>query len=92
MFRADNMTHFIDYTRHIYSADILSMPMITIGLKKALFFIAIMFGVEWFERKETHGFALRRLPKWARIIATYVLILCIMEFMGNSQSFIYFNF
>lgn len=92
MFRADNMTQFIDYTRHMCSADMLSMPMIAVGLKKTLFFIAIMFGVEWLERKETHGFALSRLPKWARIAVVYVLVLCILEFMGNSQSFIYFNF
>ena len=92
MFRADNMTQFMDYTRSMCSMSIFSMPMIAVGLKKTLFFIALMFGIEWFERKETHGFALSRFPRWARIVAVYVLILCILEFMGNSQSFIYFNF
>lgn len=92
MFRADNMTQFIDYSARMCSADLLSMPMMMVGLKRTLLFIAILFVMEWINRTEEHAFRLRRLPLWARIIAMYGLILIMLEFAGNSQSFIYFQF
>ncbi len=92
MFRADNMTQFIDYTARMCSTDLLSMPMMMVGLKRTLLFVALLFSIEWLNRTEEHAFRLSRLPLWARIIATYGLILIILEFAGNSQSFIYFQF
>lgn len=92
MFRADNMKHFVDYAARMCYADLLSVPMVAIGLKRTLLFITVMFCVEWIERRDSHGFTLRRIPQWARIIFAYVLIICILEFAGHSQSFIYFNF
>lgn len=71
---------------------LFTMPMMVVGLKKTLFFIVILLIVEWIDRGQEHAFALMRLPQWARIVVIYGLILIMLEFMGHSQSFIYFQF
>ena len=92
MFRADNMTQFIDYTARMCRADLLSMPNVLTGLKRTTLFIILMLIVEWFSRNEAHAFSMTRLPKWLKWILMYGLILVILEFSGDSQSFIYFQF
>lgn len=92
IFRAETIGQAWEIMKGIFDLSLLTMPMVISGLKRTLFFITVMLIVEWVDRNEEHGFALKRLPQWARIVAIYVLILCMMEFMGNSQSFIYFQF
>lgn len=92
IFRAETITQAWDVMKGICDMSLLSMPMVVVGLKRTLFFIAIMLVVEWIDRNKEHAFMLTRLPQWARIVAIYVLILCMLEFMGHSQSFIYFQF
>ena len=92
IFRAPSISGTWEYICSIGNTSLFAFPMIISGLKRTLFFIVIMLIVEWFDRNEEHGFALSILPQWARIITIYILILCMLEFAGNSQSFIYFQF
>lgn len=92
IFRSETIGQAWDIMRGIVDVSIFSMPMVISGLKRTLFFIAMLLLVEWIDRNEEHAFSLTRIPQWARIIVMYVLILCMLEFMGHSQSFIYFQF
>ena len=92
IFRAETIGQAWEIMRGIVDVSLFSMPMVISGLKRTLFFIAMLLLVEWIDRNEEHAFSLTRLPQWARIIVMYVLILCMLEFMGYSQSFIYFQF
>lgn len=92
IFRAPSISGTWEYICSIGNTSLFAFPMIISGLKRTLFFIVIMLIVEWFDRNEEHGFALSILPQWVRIITIYILILCMLEFAGNSQSFIYFQF
>lgn len=92
IFRAETIGQAWEIMRGIVDVSLFSMPMVISGLKRTLFFIAMLLLVEWIDRNEEHAFSLTRLPQWARIIVMYVLILCMLEFMGHSQSFIYFQF
>ena len=92
IFRAETITLAWEIMKGLCDLSLFSMPMMVVGLKRTLFFISVMLIVEWIDRSYEHGFAVNRLPQWARIIAIYVLILCMLEFMGHSQSFIYFQF
>ena len=92
IFRAPSISGALEYICNIGGTSLFTIPMIISGLKRTLFFIVIMLIIEWFDRNEEHGFTLSTFPQWTRIITIYILILCMLEFAGNSQSFIYFQF
>lgn len=92
IFRAETIGQAWEIMRGICDMSLFTMPMMVVGLKKTLFFIVILLIVEWIDRGQEHAFALMRLPQWARIVVIYGLILIMLEFMGHSQSFIYFQF
>ena len=92
IFRAETIGQAWEIMKGICDVSLVSMPMVIVGIKRTLFFIAIMLIVEWLDRNNEHAFSLNGFPIWARVTIIYVLILCMMEFMGNSQSFIYFQF
>ena len=92
IFRAPSITQAWEYFCGLGATSLFSIPMIISGLKRTLFFIVIMLIVEWFDRDKEHPFCLAHIPQWARISVIYILVLCMLEFTGNSQSFIYFQF
>ena len=92
IFRAPSISQAWEYVSGLGTTSLFTMPMMIGGLKRTLFFTVIMLIVEWFDRDHEHAFCLSHLPQWARYIAIYILILCMLEFAGNSQSFIYFQF
>ena len=92
IFRAETITQAWEYVCGLGTTSLFSIPMIISGLKRTLFFTAIMLIVEWFDRDKEHPFCLSHVPQWARIGVIYILVLCMLEFAGNSQSFIYFQF
>ena len=92
IFRATSISEAWNIMQGICDVSLFSMPMVISGLKKTLFFIAVMLVVEWIDRDKGHGLSLSGLPQWARFIVLYGLILIMLEFMGHSQSFIYFQF
>lgn len=92
IFRAETIESAWEIMKGIIDVSLFSIPMVIVGLKRTLFFITIMLIVEWFDRSNDHTFSLKGIPAWGRIVIIYVLILCMLEFMGHSQSFIYFQF
>lgn len=92
IFRAETISQAWEILKGIFDASLFTMPMMLVGLKRTLLFIVVLLIVEWFDRSQEHAFALTRLPQWARILIIYGLILIMLEFMGHSQSFIYFQF
>lgn len=92
IFRATSISEALCIMKGICDVSLFSMPMMVVGLKKIVFFIAVMLVVEWLDRDKEHALSLSRLPQWARYIVLYVMILILLEFMGDSQSFIYFQF
>lgn len=95
MFRADNMTQFVDYTARMCSADLLSMPwLMTKTYYEPLFgCIALMFIVEWVQRKKQHGFDVGNLHIVARIVLFIILVEAMLFFLPSTPSeFIYMQF
>lgn len=98
MFRADNMTQFVDYTLRMCSADILSMPQLA-GNYILLANISLMFVMEWFMRRNTHGFDFKNSTAKQSIIyiamryTLYTIIfILILLFGGHTENFIYMYF
>lgn len=92
IFRATSISEAWSVLKGICDVSLFSMPMIIVGVKRSLFFIAVMLIIEWTDRDKEHALSLSRLPLWARMIVLYVLIVVMLEYMGHSQSFIYFQF
>ena len=96
MFRADNMTQFVDYTARMCSADILSIPKLQ-GNTILFMNIALMFVVEWFMRRQKHGFDFQQRSDKPLYTATrytiYTLVfILILLFGGHTENFIYMYF
>ncbi len=93
-FRANSITHAINYISEIFSSSFFTMPAIsgTRSLKILLFLFII---AEWFGREEQYAFKIiakiKLLP--FRIILYHAIILTIL-FFGNcsKNQFIYFQF
>ena len=92
IFRATSISEAWSIMKGICDVSLFSMPMMIVGLKKTVFFIAVMLVIEWIDRDKEHALSLSGLPQWARFIVLYGLILILLEYMGHSQSFIYFQF
>lgn len=92
IFRADNFSLLIEYVRNMCDASICTLPAMRTGLKRTILFSVIMLIVEWINRNKNHTFEISEIPMWLRIPVYYTLIICILTFAGNAQSFIYFQF
>lgn len=92
IFRSESFPLLIEYLRGMCDISICTMPVILTGLRRTLLFSVIMFVVEWVNREKSHPFEISKVSMWLRISIYYVLIICIMEFAGDAQSFIYFQF
>lgn len=92
MFRADNMTQFVDYTARMCSADILSMPKLQ-GNTILFMNIALMFLLEWFMRRQRHGLDVSIVRSAAARYTIYgVVFVLILLFGGHTENFIYMYF
>lgn len=92
MFRADNMTQFVDYTTRMCSADMLSMPKVQ-GNAILFMNIALMFVIEWFMRRQRHGLDVSIVRNAAVRYALYAIIfVLILLFGGHTENFIYMYF
>lgn len=92
IFRATSISEAWSIMKGICDVSLFSMPMVIVGVKRTLLFIIVMLIVEWIDRDKEHALSLSGLPQWVRFIVLYGLILIMLEFMGHSQSFIYFQF
>lgn len=104
MFRADNMTQFIDYTAHMCTTDLLSMPKLQ-GNTILFMNIALMFIIEWFMRHQKHGLDFKvslihnkpytihyTLYAAMRYILYTLIFILILLFGGHTENFIYMYF
>lgn len=98
MFRADNMAQFVDYTARMCSADLWSMPKLQ-GNTILFMNIAFMFVLEWFMRRQKHGFDFRKSTAQRYTLYTvmrytiYTLVfILILLFGGHTENFIYMYF
>ena len=100
MFRADNMTQFIDYTHRMCSVDLLSIPKLS-GYYILFANIALMFVIEWFMRRQKHGCDFSHYTPYAIHPAIYtvmrytlyaVVFILILLFGGHTENFIYMYF
>jgi D-alanyl-lipoteichoic acid acyltransferase DltB (MBOAT superfamily) len=99
-FRAENITHAVEYISGICSLSIFEVPKggfflgSGIHIYTLLLFIIIFMGVEWLGRQQQ--FALQKIGiKWKpiyRYLFYYAIIFAIYWFGGKNEQFIYFQF
>ncbi|NND63344.1 MAG: MBOAT family protein [Flavobacteriaceae bacterium] len=95
-FRADSLTHALDYFEGLFSMSLFSIPSIIADLSSKLLVLFLLgfLIVEWMGRKQEY--ALENLwtdkPKWFQFGFYYVLTIIVFLFGGNPQEFIYFQF
>jgi D-alanyl-lipoteichoic acid acyltransferase DltB (MBOAT superfamily) len=91
-FRADSISHAIDYLMRIFTENPISIP--SFRPTDLLILLIIFFSIEWFGRK--NNFAIEHLSiyryRGIKYIFYLVLVLSIFIFQGSKQEFIYFQF
>lgn len=66
--------------------------MMRVGLKRTIVMVVLLVVVEWLMRRRNHALDIAHLPVVVRYLICYAIIILIMEFGADSQSFIYFQF
>lgn len=92
IFRSDSIEMTSIYLSRMLDVSLWGMPYLT---NKVFTFLPllIMLGMEWFNRAESHGLAMRGIhSKVVRYGIYMVLSLLIIISMGPEQNFIYFQF
>jgi len=96
IFRADSMSHALDFFKHILSKSIFSYPLFTnrISALISLIFSIVLLIVEWLQRDKEHGLQLNndRLPQLVRWGIYYAIGIVIVWYGGYQETFIYFQF
>lgn len=91
-FRAENLTHALEYISGIVNTSLFSVPEIR---PTDLFMLLIFFlGIEWIGRRDLYAlekFGLRWKRPF-RLSFYYLLIIMIFWYSQNEQEFIYFQF
>ena len=95
-FRAENLTHAIGYIQNLFTLDFLEYSILppTINIFKyalSLFFIVVLFVIEWIQRQKQHGLELKnnQISNW---VIYFCLTLAIFLCGGGEHTFIYFQF
>jgi len=91
-FRAENITHALQYIKGILNSSIVSLP--EIRPTNLLAILVLFLGVEWLGRRDQYALESIVL-KWKRpfrIAFYYILIFTIIWFSRKEQTFIYFQF
>jgi len=92
-FRTENIGQAFEYFGGIMDMSILTKPLYIAGLSKTLFCLSIMILAEWLQRTKQHALSIEFIKSKAiRVIIYYIIIILILEFGANQQSFIYFQF
>lgn len=92
IFRAETIGQAWGVFSGVFDQSLFTLPVVVVGMKKTLFAIVILLVIEWINRTKEHTLSIDKLPIVLRVVICYVLIVLILEFGGNSQSFIYFQF
>ena len=94
IFRAESLSQAIDFIIRMVSTMLVGFE-IEYGKSFILYGMALLF-VEWIRRDKQH--ALQILPegifkcRWVRWCLYYVVIIIILQYSGDGQTFIYFQF
>ena len=88
IFRSDNISQTILIFSSIFSSSLFQIPM----LSKSFIFILVMLVVEWINRDKDHPFQITIKSKLLRYVIYYAIMLTIVLFSGNQETFIYFQF
>lgn len=88
IFRSDNITQTIQIFSGIFSKSLFQIP----ALSKSFIFVFLMLVVEWINREKEHPFQLSIKSKLLRYAIYYAIMLTIVLFSGNQETFIYFQF
>lgn len=90
-FRAESIGDALSYLQGIASISLFSLPaLLTIKLAGLL---GLFIAVEWVHRTKEYGLQLsEKIPKVINWAIYYLIILMILEFGGEPQEFIYFQF
>ena len=96
VFRSADMTEAMGYILRMFTAiDVTSLCELTIG-KAALLWCLLLVVIEWLQRMHRHVLVLseRGIFRYApvRWLLYYVLLMAIVFFHGEEQTFIYFQF
>ena len=92
IFRAVCVADIGLYMQNLFDNSLFSVPMMIVGLKRTILSIVILLVVEWINRNKQHGLQIVNSNKLLQLLVYYALILYILEFGANAQSFIYFQF
>ena len=92
IFRVQEVGDVWIYVTNISQSSLFTMPMVIVGLKKTCLAIGILLVVEWLNRAKIHALDIATLHPILRYICYYALILIMLEYGANAQSFIYFQF
>ena len=88
IFRSDNISQTIQIFSSIFSTSLFQVPV----LSKTFIFVIVMLVVEWINREKEHPFQISIKSKLLRYIIYYAIMLTIILFSGNQETFIYFQF
>lgn len=97
LFRADSITHAVDYYKHIVSRSIFSNPLVIEKTNTVIFlgFGFFMFFIEWIGRDQEYGIAAIGI-KWPRIFRwsfySFIIFLMAMFMSTSGSAFLYFKF
>lgn len=92
-FRAETVADAFHYIQNMVSWSFFSIP--TYDYAYNLIFVALLFAVEWFGRKDEYAIEnmVSKFPRPVRWTIYYLLVLSIFLFAaGEEQEFIYFQF
>jgi D-alanyl-lipoteichoic acid acyltransferase DltB (MBOAT superfamily) len=92
IFRVQEVGDVWIYVTNICQSSLFTMPMVIVGVKKTCLAIGILLVVEWFNRAKSHALDIATLHPILRYVGYYALILIMLEYGANAQSFIYFQF
>ncbi len=88
IFRSDNISQTVQIFSSIFSTSLFQMPV----LSKTFIFVLVMLVVEWINRDKEHPFQINIKSKLLRYVIYYAVMLTIVIFSGNQETFIYFQF
>jgi len=94
-FRAGSMEQAFEFIGGIFSHDLISTPYL---IERSYYVpllvsLVVMVVVEWVNRKNDNPFSLSKIKySWLRIVIYWIFIIVIFNYIGEKQSFIYFQF
>ena len=92
IFRATSINDVWIYIQSMLNDTLFAAPMVVAGLKRTLLSVAILLLVEWINRDKQYGLQMTGKHKVIQLVVCYALMLYMLEFGANAQSFIYFQF